>query len=390
LKTEAVGLLDQYSVELSRQGVREITRQMSHANIQILSAMWKHGPRNLLEVSRRTSMPFTSVYHRVARMEERSRELAFLVPAVSKLGMVRVAVLAAASPGYEDEVTRALKAPNLWRTIGFCEGNFTHLSIQLVPVKVLKEFRSYIQQLVDRGLVTNFNILYTADYVPNFPDFDYYTPDEYRWRFDWEGWLASLGEERPSATLDDPESYRVLADKKDLQIIEELEKDGRNSFVNIARIVGMTPQGVKYHYDEKLVPSGIAKHFQIRVLPFPVEVAAYHEIMLEFHSKKDLDKFFALVPKLFFVVGVAKILRRNAVMVQTWMLDSMVPKMFSFFSQMARAGFLKSYSAVRIDYASRHTQTISSELFDDEKGWIVDFEKCTNELAKIEKVKTSS
>jgi DNA-binding Lrp family transcriptional regulator len=132
LKTETVSLLDEY------KGIRQIIKHLDPTNIKILSAMWKFGPRNLLEVSRRTGMPFTSVYHRISRIETKSKEIAFLIPQVAKLGMVRIAVLLTARPGCEDEVTEALKTPNLWRSIGFCEGIFTHISIQLVPIKFLR------------------------------------------------------------------------------------------------------------------------------------------------------------------------------------------------------------------------------------------------------------
>ena len=112
--------------------------------------------------------------------------------------------------------------------------------------------------------------------------------------------------------------------------------------------------------------------------------------MLEFNNKKDLDKFFSLIPRLFFVLGAAKVLRQNTLMVQTWMLTSQLPKLFAFFSHMAKAGLLKAYSSVRMDWASRQTQSISDELYDDEKGWNVDFEKCSAELSIAERVAVTS
>lgn len=320
----------------------------------------------------------------MVKIESRAEELAVLLPAVSGLGLIRATVLVAASPGCESEVTHALKAPNLWRAIGLCEGTFTHISIQLIPLKYLREFKAYIRQLVDSKLITNFSLIFSGDYVPNFPDFDYYNPTENQWRFDWEGWFASLGVESDPAPLNDPEDYTINVDKRDLMIIKELEHDARRSFADIAKSIGMNAQAVRYHYDQKLVASGIVRHFHFKVFPYPTEVSAYHEIMLEFNSKKDLDKFFSIVPKLFFIVGVAKVLRRNALMVETFILESQLQKMLSFFSQMTRCGFLKSFSAVRMDFRSRTTQTVSYELFDDEKDWVVDFEKCTSELPKIE------
>jgi DNA-binding Lrp family transcriptional regulator len=390
LRTESVSLDNEYEYGFAKKYYSRIARYLDPTNIRIFSAMWKYGPRNLLEVARRTEMPFTSVYHRISKLESNFHELAWLIPQVSKLGLVRVAVLVAASPGCGGEVTRALKAPNLWRSIGFCEGNFTHVSIQLVPVKHLRDFRAYLQQLVDRNLATNFNIIYTGEYVPNFPDFDYYDPKSNTWKFDWEGWCASLAEESQSASLDDPKSYQSIFDKKDMMIIRELETDGRKSFADIAEGTGMTAQGVKYHFDHKLAPSGVANYFQFKLHPFPTEVSAYHEIMLEFNTKKDLDKFFSLIPRLFFVLGAAKVLRQNTIMIETWMLSSQLYKLFDFLSHLAKTGFLKSYSSVRMDWASRETQSISDELYDDEKGWNVDFEKCSAEQSITERVAVNS
>lgn len=385
LKSETVSVLDHYK----KKQYKEIQKQLNDPNVRILSAMWKYGPRNLLEVARRIGMPFTSVYHRVSRIEAKAEEIAVLIPAVSKLGMVRVTVLVATSPGHEEEVSRALKDPNLWRATGSCEGTFTHISTHVVPVKYLRNFRSYIQQLRDSDLITGFNMIYTGDYVPNFPDFTSYDPAHGQWKFGWEEWFASLTGTSDPVMFDDPADYTLTVDKKDLMIISELETDARKSFTDIAKVAGITAQTVKTRY-ENLVTSGIANYFHIRVIPYPAEVAAYHQIMLEFDGKEEMDKFVSIVPKLFFVAGIAKVLRRNALIVETWMLESQLQKMFVFFSQMVRAGLLQTYSAVRMNFMDRKTQSISDELFDDENGWVIDFAKCSSDLQKVVSVPLSS
>jgi DNA-binding Lrp family transcriptional regulator len=385
LRTEIVSIHN----ERKKTQYDEIRKQLSEANIRILSAMWKYGPRNLLEISRKIGMPFTSVYHRIERIESQLEEITLLTPNVAKCGLIRVAVLVTASPGREEEVTRALKTPNIWRTVGLCEGNFTHISIQLVPLKFVTEFRAYIQELVDRKLITNFSLIFTGDYIPNFPDFNYYNHIDNTWRFDWEGWFASLGDGSDPVSLDDPKDYSLAVSKRDLMVVRELEFNGRKTLVDIGLATGMTTHAVKYHFD-KLVQLEVVKDFRFRVHPFPTEGSAYHMTMLEFASKVDLEKFFSIVPKIFFVLGASKVLRRNAVMLETWMLESHLQRMFAFFSEMAKAGYLKSYSTVRMDWGSRKTQTISDELFDDEKTWVVDFQKCTSELPEIEKVEVTS
>ncbi len=353
-------------------------------NIKIFSAMWKLGPRNLLEVSRQTGIPFTSVYHRVERIEKEG-ELAYLTPKLSRLGMMRAVVLATARLGCEEAVTQALKAPNLWQTVNSCEGTFTHDSVHAIPAPFINEFREYMRQLAKSGLIRRYKIILTGDYVPNFPDFNYYDAVTREWTFPWDQWFTEITNADPRKTIDDPSEYEVSVDKKDLLIIKELQINARKSFAELAPKVGISLHGVKYHFDKKLVPDGLIQNIQFNVVPYPKEVTAFHEIMLEFNSKLDLNKFYSVIPELFFVVGTSKVLERNAILLRTYILESQLSKLLAFFSELAKAGLLQSYSAVRKDLKSRISQTISYELFDDEEGWTFSLEKCLEELSTLRK-----
>jgi len=378
LSTDTVRLEEQYSaVE------QKILKNLDSMTIRIFSAMWKLGPRNLLEVARQTRIPFTSIYHKVERIESRSGELAYLEPKISKLGLVKVVVLASARLGFEEAVTQALKVPNLWTAINYCEGTFTHDSVHAVPFRYLNEFRKYISQLRELDLIKRFRIIMTGDYTPNFPDFNYYDPAAHEWRFTWNRWFNELVGAKASTHLDDPHSYDVLVDKKDLLIIKELQINGRKSFAELAPIAGISLYGVKYHFDKKLVPAGIVQNYQFNIVPYPKELSAIHEIMIEFNGELPMDKFYSIIPKLFFVIGTSKILGQPSILLRTYILESQLPKLFVFFSQLAKAGLVHSYSAVRKDLQSRISQTIPYELFDDNKGWSCDFERYSKELTKL-------
>ncbi len=376
LETEKV-LLSEW-----HRGLREIIKQLDQTNIKILSAMWKFGPRNLLEISRRTGIPFTSVYHRVKKLQFKWKRIAILIPPESKLGLMRSAVLVTAKSGAEEKVTEALKIPNLWRSVNRCEGTFTHFSVQLIPVEHVRQFRTYIKQLLKSNLITDSKIILTGQYVPNFPNFKYYNPALNEWTFPWKSWLIAL-KRKPTRTLEDPKDYRNLADKSDMLIVKELEQDARKTFADIAPKLGITLQGVKYHYDRRLVASGIVKYFGFDVWPYPEEVSAYHEILLEFTNSLAMNRFYSLLGELFFVLGAAKVLRQNSLLVRTYMLQRQVSSMFSFFSKMTQRGYLKSYSAVRQDFTERAWQTISYELFDEKKGWTFNIDKCLRQLSNL-------
>lgn len=377
LRTESVELPEYFKT------IREVEKQFDSMNVKILLAMWKFGPRNLLEVARRTQIPFTTVYHRVRRLEAKTGRIAYLVLRTSLLGMQRIVILVSANAGDEELVTQALKIPNVWRSISPAEGAFTHLSIHTLPMNSIRDFKKFIRELSASGLITRYQIIPTGDYVPNFPNFKYYNPRAKSWAYPWEKWLSSLRKVRPHETLEDPEGYPLLADKKDLLILKELEKNIRTRFSELTPILGMTLQGVKYRYDRRLKPAGLLGPVGFDVYPYPAEISAYHEVMLEFADRNAMNKFYSLLDEMFFVHGVAKILGRNSIIARTYIAQSQLSNMFAFFSEIAKAGLVSSYSPIRMTFTGRENQTISYELFDDEKGWQFRLPECLTKLSKL-------
>ena len=130
------------------------------------------------------------------------------------------------------------------------------------------------------------------------------------------------------------------------------------------------------------------KYYGFDVWPYPEEVSAYHEILLEFPNKQAMNQFFSLVEDLFFVLGVAKVLHQNALLVRTYTLQTQVASLFAFFSQMARQGSLKTYSSVRQSFISREAQSISYEFFEDDVGWTFDLKKNLSALSKLARMTT--
>ncbi len=378
---ETVRVFDEFA--WSNKEIREVSKQLDPTNITILSTMAEVGPRNLLEVSRLTGIPFTTVYHRISKIESKAGRLVTLITSVAKLGMVRLVVLVASKPGLEDIVTQALRIPNYWRVIERCEGAFTHHSIQTVPVKFLKAFKDYISTMYAMNLIKSFRIIQTSDSYSIFADFSSFNSASGEWTFHWDEWLNDLTMSTPTRTIQDHTGDPVNVAKIDLEIISELQINGRMNFAEIAKRINTSPQAVKYHYDNKLVPSGVVGQYHFDVVPYPVELSAYHEFMLEFTDSTAMNRFFSLAKRLFFVDHVSKALRKTTLIVRTRMINSRVENMFAFFSEMVNVGVLTSYSAVRLNMNSRLHQTISCELFDDAEGWQWDVYKVLLELNKL-------
>lgn len=360
----------------------EASSLLDSLNVRIFECLANVSPRNLLEVSRRTGIPFTTVYHRVGKLEKRIGRVAHLVPSFSKLGLTCMVVIAKAKPGVEERLTAALKLPNYWWSVTRCEGGFTHHSVHCVPVVHLNSFDRYLKQLSRSGLVDNLEIIRVGDFLPLNPNFHYYKPVDRTWRFAWNKWSEKLMRQKVVRRIDDPTNHTPVPDKHDLFIIKEFQKDGRTTLARLAPLMGLTLPGVKYHLD-RLVARNACKNFSIDIFPYPIEVSSIYDVMLDFPSREWMNKFFSFVSNLFFFINVTKVIGKNSLILRAYIPEMQVSNMFQLLSELTRRKMLVSYSPIRLRFETRTSQTISYELFDEKKGWLFDYAKCTTGLKKI-------
>jgi DNA-binding Lrp family transcriptional regulator len=182
--------------------------------------------------------------------------------------------------------------------------------------------------------------------------------------------------------IHDPEGYPCIVDKRDLTIVKELQKNGRKTFAELAPMVGITLQGVKFRFD-KLTKRGICSNYWVDVFPYPREISAMYDLMLDFRNTETMNRFYSYVGNLFFIISAMKVLNRNSLILRAYILESQVFNLFQFLAELARRNMIVSYSALRLRLETRQSQTISYELFDNERGWIFDYKKCVNALRKI-------
>jgi DNA-binding Lrp family transcriptional regulator len=384
---ESSGMIPLLSTEIVRfdnyyERLSEMSKLLDPLNIQILRGISRTGPRNLLEVSRHTGIPFTTVYHRVRKLEDHIGRIVHLVPTFSKLGLACVVVINNARPGREEQLGAALKVPNYWWSVTCCEGGFTHHSVHCVPIEHLTRFDHYIQQLSRSALADLTKIIRVGDYIPLDLDFEYYNPRERTWRFVWDKWFQKLRRQRVVKRIVDPVGYEHAVDKRDLLIVKELQKNSRKTLTELAPMLGITLQGVKYHYD-KLVARGVCDGFWTNLLPYPIEVSAVYDIMIDFPNRDRMNRFFSFLDHMFFFINVTKVLGKNSLILRGFVPETQVSNMFKLLSELTRRKIITSYSVVRLRYETRESQTISYELFNDRSGWTFDYEKCVAQMRKI-------
>jgi len=378
-------MLDRLDVIAYLRRLSKIMEALDELNIKIISAMYRLGPRNLLEVARQTRIPWTTVYSRVRKLERQYMPLTYVSPAYSRLGLIRVAVLTLAAPGREFITDELLRLPNLWSTTFSTEAPFTHYSIHAVPFNYLSEFRKYLETLQELGIVQRYHATEISDSYRAFPSFEFFDPKTKTWLLNWDWWLKDSMEHRKTLSALDPSTYDVLADKTDLLILKELEKNGRRRFSEISSVLGITLQAVKHRFDSNITKKGMIQNYVFTFLPYPVELSDLREVRLDFLDERLMNKFFSAATTFPFVHNISKVLRKPSLMLRTLVPRASQRDFFGFISNLVTSGLITDYSTIRLHPEDQRIQTISYELYDNELGWQWDLNKCLSAAENVVK-----
>ena len=356
---------------------------LDEENVKILETMKQYGPRNLQQIARKSKLPYTTVYGRVAKLQGLNALRTHIHPSFSKIGLVRAMVLARPFPGKELLVRDALKVPGYWLKIVRCTGEPNgYYSQHAIPASNQQDFRLYLDQLVTRGVVKDYQLLWLGESYSPLPNFEYYDPKERSWKFEWQQWVQAIKSgriadgKRPAASI--PGDF----DKKDLIILKELALDGRVTLASLSKLLGMTLPATKYRFD-RLVEDGFVADFVISLLPFIPEVSDLVDLRLDFTNEtamKNADKLLSKTP---FVLTVTPIIGLHSLAVRIYLPRQEMTNLMSFLSSLARDDILAGYSYVVLDRSTQLTQTFSYKTYNDESGWEYDNREYLQAVANL-------
>jgi DNA-binding Lrp family transcriptional regulator len=363
---------------------------LDEENIKILETMKQHGPRNLQQISRKSKLPYTTVYGRVAKLQSLDALKTHAIPSYSKIDLVRAVVLARSFPGKEVLVRDALKIPGYWLKILRCTGEPNgYYSIHAIPAANQQDFRLYLDQLVTRSVIKDYQLFWVGESYSPLANFEYYDPKEKSWRFEWKEWAHAIKSGRAIDGKKPPTGTPNGFDKKDLIILKELMSDARVTLAYLSKLLGMTLPATKYRFD-RLVEDGYIADWVIRVLPFVPEVSDLCELRLDFANEnfmKSAERVFSKTP---FVLTITPIIGLHSLAVRVYLPRQEMTNLLSFLSSLAREEVLAGYSYLHLEPATQLTQTFSYKTYDDGSGWHYDnreyLQSVTNLVSKWSKL----
>jgi DNA-binding Lrp family transcriptional regulator len=341
-------------------------------NIKILQTMKECGPRNLRSVARRSKLSYSTVYNRVAKLQELSSLRTWAHPSYSRIGLVRAMVLVEVLPGKESLARDSLSIPGYWlriiRSTGKPNGYY---SLHAIPISNQQHFQQYLDQLITRGLMKDYEIFWLEDSFSPLPNFEYYDRKERNWRFEWKEWLMSVGSGKANiARKNFPVPSRSY-DKKDLIILKELAKDARVTLADLARLLGMTLPATKYRFD-RLIDEGYVQDYVISVLPFMPEVSELCEFRLDFAEKGFMKSSEGVLSTIPFVFTITPLRDLNSLTVRVYIPRREMNNLLGLLSSLTREGILTAYSYMQLDPSTQQSETFAYKFYEDGSGWHYD------------------
>jgi len=363
----------------------KMRQKLDYTDLKILEGLGTYGPRNISQVARKLGMPIRMVSRRIKRM--RSQNLLWLHTNIyhTNLGLRKAVVIAEATPGYEKLLSNCLKANDFWIYTTRCYGRLEgFLGIYTIPQNHCNDFKDFLAKLRELEVAQNTHISWSTCFRKVNPTTNWFNPKSQEWVFPWETWIEEISAQETGLplTLQDPEEFPTKGDYVDIFILKEMEKDATINFSDIAKMLGMTLQGVKYHYYEHVVKRGLLESFEVEAFLYDKTVSDIYFFIFKFPDITKMAKFARSLLDKPFVFFLGKILGQPGMVCQLYLPKKEFKNFKDSLSTLIRRGFLQSY-----DYVIQHSeewsrQTISYEFFENET-WIYNHEKHIRTLEEL-------
>lgn len=360
-------------------------KRLDSLDIKILEALGVYGPRSISRLARKINVPMPTVRDRIKELK--SRFSLYLRAKVyhTFIGLKKAFVFARATPGYERLLRESLKANDYWLYLAArYDTAESFYGIYGIPIDHTEEFEQFLKEIEKLKIAKSIDLFWsTCIHTVNLAD-NWYDHESEHWVFEWDRWIKDIESQGTSLpyTLMEPESYPQKADRADIIILKELQKNAECELCDIAKLLDASPKTVRYHFQNHVIAKGLIEGYEV-FLPHFEDASDSYCFRFNFHDEKSMGKFALSLLDKPFVRNVGKILGWNDLFVNIYLPRKEFRGVTDSLSKLIRNGLMKSYDYVTEDLSRKQAQTISYEHF-KEKSWIYDHKKHIKRLHELQ------
>jgi len=360
-------------------------KKLDFMDLKILENLGIYGPRNLTDIARRLNIPHGTCRKRLERMLSHIFLRFHANVYHTNLGLKKAVVFAEATPGHEQLLFNCLKTNDFWIYVSRCYGmNEGCIGVYTIPKNHYDNFQEFLNKLKESGVARDVKIFWSTCFQSIHSKSNWFDKHTKTWFFPWDKWIEEIpnqGTELPY-TLVDPKDFPIMGDETDVYILKELERNPRVSLTNLAKILGISPQLVRYHYEKHVIERGLLEGFEVLTFHFDPAISDTFIFILEFDSIEKLAKLALSLLNKPFAGVLGKVLGENALIARIYLPKNEFREFIETLSKLIKANLLESYSYVILDLRKTSRQTISYEYF-KHQSWIYDHNKHIQKLCEL-------
>lgn len=359
-------------------------KRLDSLDIKILEALGVYGPRSISNLARKISKPMSTIRDRIEFLKSHFSLLLQAKVYHTFIGLKKVFVFARATPGYERLLRESLKANGYWLylTARYDEPE-SFYGIYGIPIDRTEEFEEFIKQIEELKIAQNIDFCWSTCIHEIKLTSKWYDHESEQWVFDWNRWIEDIESQRGSLphTLVEPGSYPQKADRIDIIILKELQKNAECKLCDIAELLKVPPQTVQYHFKNHVIAKGLIEGYAV-FLPHFEGATDSHLFRFNFHDEKSMTRFALSLEDKPFVRSIGKIFGENTLFIHIHLPRKEFRGFTDILSKLTIKGLIKSYDYAIEDLSRKEAQTIPYELF-KEKSWIYNHKEHMKKLHEL-------
>lgn len=315
-------------------------------NAKIVEGLYAYGPRNILLLAKSIGIPNSTVAFRLKKLIKETDLEINARPDVSKLGLKKAVVIAEASLGKWDTTWNALKNFDYLTYLVRCYGRFYGCyGIYAFPAEHDSEFEEYFEKAREFQALSDYLLFWTSQIRQVPRNFHWFNFRDREWVFQWQQWIEEIlnASGHLSNYVEEPKNYRITADKTDIHILTELEKNGRIPLNKLAKIVGVSRHNVMYRYRKHILARELIPYYSLAMFPYPYETSDMCVFVIDFEDKKTLAKFTNTLDDKPFILSYARIIGQNSIVAHTLTPKKEFPNFIGSLNQLVKENIITKF-----------------------------------------------
>lgn len=367
--------------------VSEYIRTLDKTNAKILTSLSRHDPRNISAIAKEVGLANSTMAFRIRKLVEKLNLEVNARVDFNKIGLMRAIVFAEALPDQWNTLWNVMEDLGCLTYLTKCYGVFYGCyGIFAFPASNSFLLEEYFDCARNLKLIGNATIFWTTNLVEVHPAFEWYDFNKRKWIFQWKKWIHEILDAKDDfpENLKEPKEYPIMADKKDLLLLRQLEKNGLSSFKELSEIVGISRRAVAYRYKKRLIEKKLIIDHMVHFFPYPYQNANVCTFTIQFSDQKKLSKFVNSLHAKPFILSYAKVLGKNTLIANTYIPSPEFPELINSLGFLTKMDYVTNFSYVTLTLIPHKRGGVPHEFFENGK-WKFDLNSSLEKLNKIKR-----